>query len=619
MTRTAPCTTAPEPAARCAAHRRRQARPMHQGGPSPTQDRFMRTALLAVVTILLPTRAVAQDTAIVINAESSAAATTPTQLPRPVAEQAIRLFNAASTTRLVGRTRLPPGNAWRGDVALRNGSVALGGRIEGTLLVINGDATLDSSAAVTGDVIVIGGTVVRAPGAEVGGEVRVYREPLPYRTDGDLIALAPNPRRRLPFLGARRTWATPETRSSLTVATAGTFNRVEGLPIVFGPEFSWRVKGTASLRLDALGLARSVGNVGTDPGNLGYVVRTELRSGDERGAGLGFRAYSIVAPIEAWSLHSAEVGWAAFLFQRDYRDYYFARGVSGRVFVQPRRPLTVALEVARDWQTSVAARDPWTVFRNSGTWRANPPIDDGHYTTLGGVVTFDTRNDRDQPTAGWLLQAALDNSWSDDVSPQVLPVGVRRPIPTDGSYQFRRLFVDLRRYTRVSPSGRVNLRVLTGGWLGGDALPLQQRLSLGGADPLSGYGFRHTGCNGDLTDPVFTRSHVAACDRVLLTQIEYRGHLSLHWSYDASRPKDEAARALLTLQGPDLVVFGDAGQAWLVGDGPGRLPSDRLPTLGSWLADLGMGMDWGGFGVYVAKAVTAGEPLRLTVRLDHRF
>ena len=213
MTRIAPRTTAPAPAGRRAAHRRRQARPMHQGGPTPTPDRLMRTALLAVVTILLPMRAVAQDTAIVINAESSAAAATPTQLPRPVAEQAIRLFNAASTTRLVGRTRLPPGNAWRGDVALRNGSVALGGRIEGTLLVINGDATLDSSAAVTGDVIVIGGTVVRAPGAEVGGEVRVYREPLPYRTDGDLIALAPKPRRRLPFLGARRGFGASAIRS----------------------------------------------------------------------------------------------------------------------------------------------------------------------------------------------------------------------------------------------------------------------------------------------------------------------------------------------------------------------------------------------------------------------
>jgi len=576
-------------------------------------------ALLILLVAVLPALAYAQDTAIVIHTERAGVEAAPSALPRTVGEEAIRLFNAATTTRLVGRTSLPYGNAWRGDVGVRNGSATLAGRIEGTLLIINGDATLDSTAEVTGDVIVIGGTIVRSPEARVGGEVRVYREPLMYRTDGEQIALAPNPRRRLPFLGARKTWATAEARSSLTVATGGTFNRVEGLPIVFGPEFSWRVRGEVGLRLDALGIARSVGDVGTKPGNVGFLVRSELRTGETRGAGVGFRAYNGVAPIEAWGLHSAEVGWAAFLFQRDYRDYYLSRGVTGRAFVQPRRPLTLALELSRDYETSVTARDPWTLFRNSGAWRANPPIDDGHYTTLGASVIFDTRNDRDQPTAGWLIHAELASGWSGDVSPQALPAGVRRPIPTDGSYEFRRVLVDIRRYTRVSPSGRVNLRVLTSGWLGGDALPLQQRLSIGGADPLPGYGFRHTGCNEDLTDAAFTSARVAACDRVFLTQVEYRGHLSLHWSYGTSRPQDEAARSLLTLQGPDLVVFGDAGQAWLVGDGPGRLPSDRLPTLGSWLADLGLGMDWGGLGLYVAKAVTAGEPLRLTVRLDHRF
>src|SRR3989442_2320055 len=83
--------------------------------------------------------------------------------------------------------------------------------------------------------------------------------------------------------------------------------------------------------------------------------------------------------------------------------------------------------------------------------------------------------------------------------------------------------------------------------------------------------------------------------------------------------EDEVAKSLFTLQAPDLVVLADAGQAWLVGSGPGRLPVDRLPTLGSWLADLGLGIDWGGLGLYVAKAVTAGEPLRFTLRLDHRF
>jgi hypothetical protein len=196
---------------------------------------------------------------------------------------------------------------------------------------------------------------------------------------------------------------------------------------------------------------------------------------------------------------------------------------------------------------------------------------------------------------------------------------VRGPIPTDGSYQFSELFLDFRRYTRVSPSGRVNLRLLAGGRIGGDPLPLQRRWSIGGPDPLAGYGFRHTSCNGDIIDPAFGGTAVAACDRVILAQAEYRGHISLHWSYGAAAPEDELAKSLLTLQGPDLVVLADAGQAWLVGNGPGRLPADRLPTLGSWLADLGLGVDWGGFGMYFSKAVTAGEPLRFTLRLDHRF
>src|SRR2546430_7297666 len=95
----------------------------------------------------------------------------------------------------------------------------------------------------------------------------------------------------------------------------------------------------------------------------------------------------------------------------------------------------------------------------------------------------------------------------------------------------------------------------------------QQRLSIGGPDPLTGYGFRHSACNGDIIDPAFAGTRLAACDRVILAQAEYRGHLSLHWSYGSSAPEDEGAKSLFTLQGPDLVVLADAGQAWLVGSG----------------------------------------------------
>ena len=596
------------------------ARPMHVPFAPPTKAPLMRATVLILVC-LVPAVARAQDTAIVINPESVSVAPQPGELPRLVAEEAIRFYNAATTTRLVGRSRLPHGNEWRGDVAVRNGAVSVGGRIQGTLLVVNGDASVDSGAVISGDLIVIGGIATQAPGAAVGGEVRVYRAPLGYRTQGEEIALARvNPRRWLRNLGLEKSWGTAESRSSLTLATGGTFNRVEGLPVVFGPMFDWKLQENVRFRLDALGVFRTAGDLTDRRSDLGYLLRTELRSGEVPAYGAELRAYDAVVPVEDWGLHNAEIGWAAFLFQRDYRDYYLSKGLGGRVFVRPARLLRLGVEWRRDWQTSVAARDPWTLFRHDQPWRPNPPIDEGHYTTLSGTVTLDSRNDRTDPTAGWLLSARLESSRSQDVSPQTgVPTTVRRAIPTDGSYKFTRAFFDLRRYTRVSPSGRVNLRLLAGGWLGGDPLPLQQRLSIGGADPLAGYGFRRSACNQDITDAAFTGTLVAACDRVMLVQAEYRGHISLHWAYHSSQPEDEESKSLLALRGPDLVVLGDAGQAWLVGSGPGRLPSNRLPTLGSWLGDLGMGVDWGGFGLYVAKAVTAGEPLRFTLRLDHRF
>ena len=597
------------------------ARSLHHPVSAPTKVSLMRIALLPLLALAAAAPLAAQDTAIVINPESSGVHFTPPELPREIADSAIRFYNAATTTRLVGRTQLPHGNGWRGDVAVRNGPVLLGGRIDGSLLVIDGDLLLAPGAEVTGDVLVVGGAVTGADSARIGGRARAYREPLAYRLAADSLVYAPNLLKRFGQLGAEYAFNTPETRSAITLATGGTFNRVEGIPIVFGPVFDWRIDPRTALRLDALGVFRTAGDLTGKKGDLGYRLHAEIRYGTLRPVSLAFRAYDVVAPVEDWGLHASEVGWAAFLFQRDYRDYYANQGFGVRLNAQIEHPLSAFVEWRREIQRDAPTRDPWTLFRNEQAWRLNPPIDEGHFNTFGFGATLDTRNDLDNPTSGWYVRGSFEHGSSHDVSPATgVPTSVRGPIPTDGSYAYARVFFDARLYGRVSPAGRVDLRMVAGGWAGGDPLPLQRRLSLGGPDPMPGYEFRASGCNHDITDPTFGTSQPAACDRVLLLQGEYRGHISLHWGYNPAR-EDESPRndVLFRLEGPDLVVFGDAGQAWNVGNGPGKIPSGQLPTIGSWIADLGLGVDWGGFGVYAAKAVTVGEPIRFTLRLNHRF
>jgi len=565
-----------------------------------------------------------QDTTIVIHPDSSGVSLEALALPRLVSDEVIRFYNAPGTTRLVGRTRLPRGNEWRGDVAVRNGPVFIAGRVQGTLVVINGDLQFEPGAEVSGNVIVVGGVVDDSAAAKIHGELRQYREPLLYRlrNEGDQIAYAPNLRRRLWNPGAHVSWGTADSRSTLTIATGGTFNRVEGLPIVFGPLFDWRLQQDFRLRIDALAVFRSAGDLSDNRSSLGYMFRSELRSGEIQHLGVGLRAFDVVSPVEDWGLHSAEVGWSAFVFARDYRDYFLNKGWAARVFAAPNRPLAVSLEFRHEWQTSVAVKDPWTIFRHAETWRPNPAVDEGHYNTVAANATFDTRNDPEAPTAGWLVRTTLEHSRSHDVVPHAgIPASVRDSIPTDGSYRFTRLFFDVRRYSRISPSGRVNLRLVGGGWLGGDPLPLQRRLSVGGPDPMPGHPFRSSACDGAIVDPAFAGTLLAACDRMLVVQTEYRGHVKLNWSYnpwrDEKSPREE--RSPFWIEGLDLVVFADAGQGWLVGKGPGHVPAGRIPRFASWLVDAGLGADWSGFGIYIAKAVTTGERLRFLFRLDHRF
>jgi len=113
------------------------------------------------------------------------------QLPRDVADEVIRYYNAAGTLRFSGLTRIPTARGIDGDVAVLGGPVTMAGRISGSLYVINGDVTFEPGAVVGGDVLVVGGTIDGQSNVAVAGALRGYRDVLRYRREGDELVYAP--------------------------------------------------------------------------------------------------------------------------------------------------------------------------------------------------------------------------------------------------------------------------------------------------------------------------------------------------------------------------------------------------------------------------------------------
>ncbi|MGH7526694.1 MAG: BamA/TamA family outer membrane protein, partial [Gemmatimonadales bacterium] len=406
---------------------------------------------------------------------------------------------------------------------------------------------------------------------------------------------------------------TGKVRTTLLLATGGTYNRIEGLPVVFGPLFELRPTMGSVAQLDLRGILRTAADGSRLSGDFGYHFRGEFRTAR---LGVEGRVYSETSAIEDHPLSESENGWSAFLLQRDYRDYFERRGFGGAAWVKPSRSLRVELSLRRDHESSVRATDPWSLFRNSDRWRRNPLIDDGHYVTTGLQLDFDTRNQRDFPSTGWLIRTRLEHAFSNDVAPLALPISIRRPPPLGGGYAYDRLFLDVRRYSRLTPSLRVNARLRADGWVGGDRLPVQRRVSLGGPDLLPGYDFRAFTC----TPREFSDASLPAlCDRVIATQLEVRTRLGLNLGHRLRDREGGSTGRFIGIEEADLVIFADAGKGWLAGDGPGQVEIGRIPSLNEWKFDLGLGLDAGEIGAYLAKGLSDGGPVKFLVRLQRRF
>lgn len=536
-------------------------------------------------------------------------------LPPELLREIGDLYNAAGTMRVAGSLEIAPERTITGDVAVVGGpSLVIGGRVTGRVLAINADVVLGPGAQVDGDILVVGGRVEGQESATVRGGVRVYRQSISYHMEGD--RLVPEERSALRRPGFGRIFSLGARTASQLSFTATPYNRVEGLPIHIGPTLSHSARDV-DLRVEVLGIIRSVDDFEWTPDNVGHRAFVEARVGRRRGIGIGGALVDVVDPIERWHLKDTEAGLAAFFLHRDFRDHYARHG--GGVYLAgfsgDERELRIAYSDER-W-TSREDRDPFTLTRDDQAWRPNPLVDDGRVHLLNLTYRLDTRNDVDDPWAGWFLTADIERGSGNLVPPGGLVADAR-------SVKYTRGFADVRRYNRLSPDAQLNMRLVIGGWLGGDDLPMQRRFSVGGPGTIPGFDFRINPGGADVGTcaagaplPGFP----ALCERVILAQLEYRGTLRfgpLGFGDPGSRWWSNRG-----LKSPQWVAFADAGRGWLVGPSIDDLQYSKgtiAPPFGTFRTDVGLGLDARVIGFFVAKAVSHGkEPANFFVRVRHRF
>ena len=587
----------------------------------------MRTCLAVVAAMLPVCTAMAQERDTLLARRG---------LPRDVAREATSLFNATTGLRVVGPLEIDAGRDVNGDVAVLNGPLTIAGHVTGRVIALNSDVILRPSAQIDGDLLVVGGDVAGRDVAQIGGEIRIYRESLHYVQAGDEIVADRDSLgeegepwwRRWEHRQSEQSW------SKLQIASAGAYNRVEGLPINLGPQINRRTSW-GSTRLDAYAILRTGSSFSGSDGDIGHNVRAELQLGRFKGIAFGGRLFNVVDAVEPWQMSDLEVGLASFLARRDYRDYFQRHGASASASVFAWRDVRLTGSFSDERWLSREANNPFALFGGATDWRPNPSVAEGRMHLATATFAVDTRNDADNPWSGWYINADWEHGVGTLQQPLALvqngqTVITQTPLtPTT----YSRGFVDLRRYNRVSPDAQLNFRLVLGGWMSGDPLPLERRLSVDGPGVMPGYGFRGTQsgpdlgtCNVGATFP----GQPALCDRIALVQAEYRGDLHFDFHPDWESHDDAVAggadaspraRAHHFHRDGTWVLFADAGRGWLVGTGSDTLTyaKDQFPPFSTFRTDLGAGLDFGGVGFYIAKAMTANQPIRWFVRLRHRF
>lgn len=490
---------------------------------------------------------------------------TEAELASERADSLVALYNRAGTTRLTGEARLPPQSIVNGDLAMLGGELVLAGRVRGSVVVINGSIRFESGSHVEGDVHVIGGPVAGNESTRAGS-ITLYRELIRYELrDGVLIHRGDVV---LEELRAGRDFKFG--RTEFVIAARGGYNRAEGLPVHLGPRV--RLGHSNPTFVEASLIART-----SRLEHPGYAIELKQFIGGKRAAHIGMRWAEEVKAIEQWGFSDRENSLSTFVLHRDYRDHYTRSGWSAFLRVgRSGLPSAFTLAYSQYDLATAAVQDPFTLFYNNHTWRAEPHQRDTRFATWSAQFDYDTRNDRRDPAAGWQAD-----------------IGVETEVD-EARYRFG--MIDVRRYARLSPNAKISLRGVIAGSMNGDSLPVFRQQALGGEASLPAYELHQFDCGGHDTTIRPNVTPYYGCDRAALVQLEYQSNFRA-----LSRVARRFGRDFGMLNNIRWVAFVNSGRAWIEQDAVGS----RTDTgTADFVTDAGVGLRLGVLGLYWATPLS---------------
>ncbi len=532
------------------------------------------------------------------------------QEERPLTDQAAAsigaFYNRAETLRLTGDTRIPRGTTVEGDVAALGGPLRVAGVIRGAVLVINGDLELDPGARITGPVTVVGGRIRGRATLESGAIL--YREPLRFRR-GDQRLLVLDTDTESWLTAGWRSWF---GRVELVLLADDAYNRVEGLPVAFGPRLQFGQTNPTTIDLRVI--YRTGSGLRIHPDELGHDLRIEQYLGGRRAVRIGVGKHRTIDAIETSGLSDTENSLATFIMHRDYRDHYERRGWSAYLIYGGRtRPLDLGLEYRDERHGYVPSAEPWSLLDNDEPWRRQPRIAEGDLQTLRAWLLWDTRNERMDPATGWLVRLEAEQGLEGQLRMPVIGSPDSMPEYRSVGSEFTALRVDVRRYFRLGPRTRAAVRATLAGSPDDGALPPQRQHVLGGEGTLPGFGRSAFDCGARLpgTGEAFP---YYGCDRSVLVQVEGRFTLFGTSRFSIGRRLGLDFDLSTT---PEVVVFADGGRAWI--EEESRAGRFRLGP-SSFQFDVGAGLKLGPLGAYLAFPVTGdNRVLNFFIRLGPRL